>query len=405
MSENTVPYTRYITVLIILAAIVAPAAAVNFTPPSLASSYTFFTQYPIELNFTPPPSAVEYTFITIHTPIKLNITPPPPPQENCILDRYQLIDLNTVRLNFTFPSLSAFYTYMNTPTPTPTPTPAPTPPPEVCGNGVCGSGEGYSSCPKDCPAVCGNGACESPDETAQNCLTDCHCGNGVCEANMSEAYSSCKVDCPPVCGNDVCESPDEDNSNCASDCRCGNGVCEANRSETYSSCKVDCPAVCGNGACESPDEGYGSCPADCSAPATPAPVMSGTLVGDVTFDKESYSAGDAVVAGINVQNTGNVDITSETVTINAMVTRLDDWRANRALDSMSESEKSQTFTMDFTQTISSGTTGTVSARFQTQKNKETSIGSISLSGDYTVSLAVSIGGISIGSKQVSLTLH
>ncbi len=90
---------------------------------------------------------------------------------------------------------------------------------EVCGNGVCGSGENVSNCPGDCGGGGGGGG--SPGEV---------CGNGVC--GSGENVSNCPGDCGgggggggspgEVCGNGVCGSG-ENVSNCPGDCGGGGG--------------------------------------------------------------------------------------------------------------------------------------------------------------------------------------
>lgn len=266
-------------------------------------------------------------------------------------------------------------------------------------DGVCDDWESYDTCPEDCPPVCDNDVCESPDETPQNCPTDCHCGNGNCEPNKGEDYFKCRADCPPVCGNDVCESPDETPQNCAKDCPCGDGVCDASRGEDYYSCRADCGPVCGNGKCERPDEHYGICANDCGG------TLNGNIVGDVKFDKSSYNAGDTIKASVNMKNTGTRDILSESVNIKVKVTRLDNWVANTALGSKSEEEKTQTYDFAYTKIIAPGSTGTLSATFDTPEKISSSVGDISLAGDYNVVLTVSIEGTEIGSKTVKVTLH
>jgi hypothetical protein len=266
---------------------------------------------------------------------------------------------------------------------------------------VCDPGESYQTCRIDCPPVCGNDRCEEPDESPQNCPQDCPCGDGICQPEKGEDYYTCRIDCPPVCGNNICESPDEAWENCPQDCKCGDGICQPERGESYSTCRIDCPPVCGNNICESPDESPQNCPQDCPLELR----LDGRIVGDVRFDKDKYEAGDEVVASISIQNTGTKEITRERITVRATCMRLDDWRANRALKGMTEEERSETYTMELFERISPGETKSLSARFKTKKEMETKIGKISLSGDYKVSVTISIDGKVIGSREVKLTLY
>ena len=64
---------------------------------------------------------------------------------------------------------------------------------EVCGDGVCGTGENATTCPKDC--LCGNGKCDTSEDIT-SCPQDCTCGNGKCD--VGETQASCPKDCVPT---------------------------------------------------------------------------------------------------------------------------------------------------------------------------------------------------------------
>lgn len=153
---------------------------------------------------------------------------------------------------------------------------------EVCGNGVCEAGEGYSSslghfvCPVDCH--CGNGKCDTGEfysNYGHSCNSDCACGNGVCDSGSPyyENSSNCMADCH--CGNYVCEfySPyTENNGNCYSDCHCGDNICSYSNllnnyfdmGETTSTCPTDCSTTCdGDHKCEPENGEYRANCADC----------------------------------------------------------------------------------------------------------------------------------------------
>ncbi len=175
-------------------------------------------------------------------------------------------------------------------------------PANVCGNGLCESGED-ATCAADCVAVCGNRVCENGETSAcpQDCTVcgDDRCGAGelegcpqdcgicipsersclgdvlrVCNANGT-AFDD--IDCrpfdqkcavgtclePDVCGNGACEIG-EDATSCGADCTivCGDSQCDPG--ETFTSCSTDCEPACGNGSCEG-NESYEGCPLDCLA--------------------------------------------------------------------------------------------------------------------------------------------
>lgn len=133
-------------------------------------------------------------------------------------------------------------------------------PPPPCGNGLCEPGESPVSCAFDCAHACGNKKCES-GENVQNCPADCGsaCGNGKCEFGESPAL--CPGDCLDPCGDGLC-TEGENPFNCPADCKppCGNAVCD--KGESPESCPTDClDTVCGDGTCEVNE--HLACPIDC----------------------------------------------------------------------------------------------------------------------------------------------
>lgn len=111
---------------------------------------------------------------------------------------------------------------------------------DLCGNGVCDSGENCSTCPTDCISGASGGTCGS-------CFKgDCDgkCNTAKDGANCSDCWSSY------CCGDGKCEG-DETNENCGVDCSvttCGDGVCDYD--ESAATCPEDCPSepeICTNG--------------------------------------------------------------------------------------------------------------------------------------------------------------
>ena len=101
--------------------------------------------------------------------------------------------------------------------------------PDVCGDGLCGTGEDSTTCAIDCPvAFCGDGLCEA-GEDASTCALDCDtgdasdtCGDGVCGA--TESSGSCPWDCgaADTCGDGLC-SGGESSASCPWDCGSDDG--------------------------------------------------------------------------------------------------------------------------------------------------------------------------------------
>src|SRR5574341_1146375 len=77
----------------------------------------------------------------------------------------------------------------------------------------------------------------------------------------------------------------------------------------------------------------------------PNPNLDAKIV-DVKFDRDDIRAGEKVTTDLIIANTGNENITSETVDIKARVKTLDDFLPNLYLKTMSEEKKTRTFSMD-----------------------------------------------------------
>lgn len=121
---------------------------------------------------------------------------------------------------------------------------------------------------------------------------------------------------------------------------------------------------------------------------------------DVRFGQPQYKAGDVVYAEIDVQNTGQVNITKEEVILEATVVKLDNWLANTYLRTMSPEEKSMSFTMTYTIPLEQGEAGLLGANFNTVAERS----GVSLSGDYEIKLTLKVNGRTVDTETVSLHL-
>ena len=124
-----------------------------------------------------------------------------------------------------------------------------------CGNGVCGSGENYCNCPKDCASepevICGNAKCEAGESTA-NCSTDCPCiregeRTPIYSVGSKESHKSGKFECCPELVMVSGHKELDDHGICqdligisggAYCTRCGDGRC--GRGENICNCLQDC---------------------------------------------------------------------------------------------------------------------------------------------------------------------
>ncbi len=129
-------------------------------------------------------------------------------------------------------------------------------------------------------------------------------------------------------------------------------------------------------------------------------ILDGRIVS-ISFDKDKYYAGDTVIAELVVENTGDIDITSEKVTIKATCTRLDDFWGNLALKFKGEEERSKTYSISFSEIIKPGQIKTLSASFRTLAEMD----GISLAGDYDILVKLEIDGRVVDTKALKLTLY
>jgi len=114
----------------------------------------------------------------------------------------------------------------------------------ACGNGLCDNGEDNASCSIDCapPALCPNGTCDvAQGETYWNCPNDCPstCGDSTCDS--WENANSCYTDCW-VCWDGNCSIPEWawGANECLTDCTCGDWICDWGIGEDYLTCLTDC---------------------------------------------------------------------------------------------------------------------------------------------------------------------
>jgi hypothetical protein len=128
------------------------------------------------------------------------------------------------------------------------------------------------------------------------------------------------------------------------------------------------------------------------------------IIKSISFDKDKYYAGDVITAMLEVENVGGSDITSEKVTINATCIRLDDFTANLYLKTLEEGERTESYTMYFSEIIEPEQTKILSASFSTLAEIEYSGLEVSLAGDYEILLTLDVDGEMTDSKELKLTL-
>ena len=128
------------------------------------------------------------------------------------------------------------------------------------------------------------------------------------------------------------------------------------------------------------------------------------IIKSISFDKERYYAGDVITAMLEVENVGGADITSEKVTIDATCVRLDDFTGNLYLKTLEEEERTESYTMYFSEMIGPGQTKILSASFSTLAEIEYNGLEVSLAGDYEILLTLDVDGEMMDAKELKLTL-
>ncbi|MDY6965198.1 MAG: hypothetical protein SVM80_04405 [Halobacteriota archaeon] len=123
-------------------------------------------------------------------------------------------------------------------------------------------------------------------------------------------------------------------------------------------------------------------------------------INSISLSKDKYYVGDTVVAELKVKNTGEVDISSETIEIRATCNKLDDFGGNLALKAMSEEDRSRISTLRFSETINPGQTKALSASFYTPEEMQ----GISLAGEYDIFIKLKANKKVVDSEKLTLTL-
>ena len=135
------------------------------------------------------------------------------------------------------------------------------------------------------------------------------------------------------------------------------------------------------------------------APSVPSGIKGS--IESISMDKDKYYAGDAVVADMQVKNTGIVDVTSECVVISVKCIKLESFAGNMALKGMSEDEKTQTYTIKFSEVLKPGESNKLSATFNTPEE----MSGVSLAGEYDLTLSLKLNDRTVDSEKMNLVLH
>ena len=135
------------------------------------------------------------------------------------------------------------------------------------------------------------------------------------------------------------------------------------------------------------------------APSPPSGIKGS--IESISMDKDKYYAGDTVVSEMHVKNTGIENVTSEKVVITVKCNSLESFAGNMALKGMSEDEKTQTYTMKFSEVLHPGESKKLSATFNTPEE----MSGVSLAGEYELTLKLKFNDRTVDSEKINLVLH
>ncbi len=198
---------------------------------------------------------------------------------------------------------------------------------DICGNGVCDTGENCRNCLKDCSCkadeICKNKVCTKKEKQKEVC------GNGVCGTGEDE--SNCCNDCPCTSQDQVCNQETRNCESKESKVRHGDGICDVSENcwDHQKDCKCDkgefcskeekkcVKPECGNGKCEQYENSYTCClDCECILPGefcnedtkkceTPEMKLSDEKALEIAkkyFEDKEIDAGSAVVGRVSAYN-------------------------------------------------------------------------------------------------------
>ena len=120
-----------------------------------------------------------------------------------------------------------------------------------------------------------------------------------------------------------------------------------------------------------------------------------------SIDASKLKLGTPSDATITIFNNGNDAVTKERIIMTATAVKLDNWLANKALKTKSDEDKTETYEMTFTETIESGESCMLCARF----NLPAKVSGVSIAGIYSATIEVYADDTLIGTKNMDLHLQ
>ncbi len=117
-----------------------------------------------------------------------------------------------------------------------------------------------------------------------------------------------------------------------------------------------------------------------------------------SIDTSQLKLGVPSDATITIFNNGSETVTKEKIVMTATLVKLDDWKTNIGVKSMSAEEKTETYTLELDERIDIGESRELRAKFNLPAKVETKIGKVSIAGTYRVVIKVYANDKLIGEK-------
>ncbi len=117
-----------------------------------------------------------------------------------------------------------------------------------------------------------------------------------------------------------------------------------------------------------------------------------------SVDTSQLKLGVPSDATITICNNGSEIVTKEKIILTATAVKMDDWKVNLGMKSMSAEEKTEEYTLEFDDRIDSGESRELCAEFNLPAKVETKIGKVSIAGTYHVVIKVYANDDLIGEK-------
>jgi len=123
-----------------------------------------------------------------------------------------------------------------------------------------------------------------------------------------------------------------------------------------------------------------------------------------SIDASKLKLGAPSEATITIFNNGNETVTKERIVMTATLVKLDDWKISPFLRTISDEDKTETYTLEFDEWIESGESCALCAEFNLPAKVEMKGQKVSIAGTYHAAIEVYADDTLIGTQTMELHL-